>query len=134
LNRWLSLKSIGALILALVVAFGVGWLAGGTGRAAIEQQLAASEERANFAQARALIGDGRVSLFLVNFGDASRRFEEARGVVERMQTKLRELGQAERAGRLEIALSHLRDAQRLAASLDSSAQGAAAEALRALGS
>jgi hypothetical protein len=134
LNRWLSLKSIGALILALVVAFGVGWLAGASGRAAIEQQLVASEERANFAQARALIGDGRVSLFLVNFGDASRRFEEARGVVERMQTKLRELGQAERAGRLEIALSHLKDAQRLAASLDSSAQGAAAEALRALGS
>jgi hypothetical protein len=129
-----SLKSIGALVLALVVSFGVGWLSGASGRAAAEQQLAAAEERANFAQARALIGDGRVSLFLVNFGDASRRFEEARGVVERMQTKLRELGQAERAGRLEIALSHLRDAQRLAASLDSSAQGAAAEALRALGS
>jgi hypothetical protein len=129
-----SLKLIGALALALVVSFGVGWLGGASGRAAVEQQLAAAEERANLAQARALIGDGRVSLFLVNFGDASRRFEEARGVVERMQTKLRELGQAERAGRLEIALSHLKDAQRLAASLDSSAQGAAAEALRALGS
>lgn len=130
----MSLKSIGALVLALIVSFGVGWLAGASGRADAEQQLAASEERANVAQARALIGDGRVSLFLVNFGDASQRFEEARGVVERMQTKLRELGQAERAGRLEIALSHLRDAQRLAASLNSSAQGAAAEALRALGS
>lgn len=130
----MSPRLIGSVVLALVVSFGVGWLAGAAGRGAAEQQLAAAEERANFAQVRALIGDGRVSLFLVNFGDASRRFEEARGVVEKVQTKLRESGQAERAGRLEIALSHLKDAQRLAASLDSSAQGAAAEALRALGS
>lgn len=130
----MSLKLIGSLVLALVVTFGIGWLAGASGRAAIEQQLLEAQERADFAQARALISDGRVSLFLVNFGDASRRFEEARGVVERVQKRLREVGQAERAGRLEIALTHLRDAQRLAASLDSSAQGAAAEALRALGS
>ena len=130
----MSLKLIGSLVLALVVSFGIGWLTGASGKAALQQQLAAAEERADFAQVRALVGDGRVSLFLVNFGDASRRFEEARGMVERVQTRLRESGQAERAGRLEIALSHLKDAQRLAASLDSSAQGAAAEALRALGS
>ncbi len=73
-----------------------------------------------------------MSLFLVNFGDASKRFEEARGLVEKAQTRLRETGQAERAGRLEIVLTHLRDAQRRAASLDSAAQGAAAEALRGL--
>jgi hypothetical protein len=130
----MSPKIFGVLALALVITFGVGWLSGASGRATIEQELAQSQERAEFSQARALISDGRVSLFLVNFGDASKRFEEAKGVVEKMQTRLREVGQAERAGRLEIALSHLRDAQRLAASLDSSAQGAAAEALRALGS
>jgi hypothetical protein len=130
----MSPKLIGSVVLALVVSFGIGWLTGASGKRGLEQQRAAAEERADFAQVRALIGDGRVSLFLVNFGDASRRFEEARGLVERVQTRLRESGQAERAGRLEIALSHLKDAQRLAASLDSSAQGAAAEALRALGS
>ena len=94
--------------------------------------MAALEERAEFAQARALISDGRVSLFLVNFGEASKRFEEAHGLVEKAQARLRETGQAERAGRLEIVLTHLRDAQRRAASLDSAAQGAAAEALRGL--
>ena len=130
----MSPKLIGSVVLALVVSFGIGWLTGAAGKTTLVQQVTAAEERANFAQVRALIGDGRVSLFLVNFGDASRRFEEARGLVEQVQTRLRESGQAERAGRLEIALSHLKDAQRLAALLDSSAQGAAAEALRALGS
>ena len=128
----MSLKVIGAILVAAFATFGIGWLVGASGRATAERQLATVEERADFAQARALISDGRVSLFLVNFGDASKRFEEARGLVEKTQTRLREVGQAERAGRLEIVLSHLRDAQRLAASLDSSAQGAAAEALRGL--
>ena len=128
----MSLRVIGAVLLAGVVTFGIGWLVGASGRAGAERQVAALEERAEFAQARALVSDGRVSLFLVNFGDASKHFEEARGLVEKAQTRLRETGQAERAGRLEIVLTHLRDAQRLAASLDSSAQGAAAEALRGL--
>ena len=123
--------SSASVVLALVVSFGVGWLAGAAGRGAAEQQLAAAEERANFAQVRALIGDGRVSLFLVNFGDASRRFEEARGVVEKVQTKLRESGQAERAGRLEIAC---RTSRRPAAGGLARFLGAGrgAEALRAL--
>jgi hypothetical protein len=75
-----------------------------------------------------------VQIFLVNFGEASRRFESAIGAVERVQTTLRETGQAERAGRLEIPLTHLRDAQRLAASLDPSARNSAEEALQALAS
>ena len=129
----MSIKVIGSILVAALVTFGIGWLVGVSGRSDLERQLAAVEERVEFAQARALISDGRVSLFLVNFGDASKRFEEARGVIEKAQTRLREGGQAERAGRLEVVLTQLRDAQRLAASLDSSAQGAAAEALRALG-
>jgi hypothetical protein len=130
----MSPKLVGGIVLAFVVTFGIGWLSGASGKAALEQALGKAEQVSGFAEARALISDGRVSLFLVNFGDASKRFEEARVVVERTQTRLREAGQAERAGRLEIAVTHLRDAQRLALALDSSAQGAAAEALRAVGS
>ena len=129
----MNLKVVGGAALALVISFGIGWLSGASGRATAEQEFARSDERAQVAEARALVLDGRVSLFLVNFGDASKRFEEARSLVEKIQTRLREAGQSERAGRLEIALSHLRDAQRLAASLDSSAQNAAAEALKVLG-
>ena len=98
----MTLRIVGAIIVAAFATFGIGWLVGASGRAGAERQLAVVEERADFAQARALISDGRVSLFLVNFGDASKRFEEARGLVEKAQTRLREEGQAERAGRLEI--------------------------------
>ena len=128
----MTLKLFGAALLAVMVAFGSGWLLGQSGRSAIEHDRQLLEFRASFAGARALIFEARVDLFLVNFGDASRRLEEARVVVEQVQRRLRELGQAERAGRLEVALAQLRDAQRLAASLDSNAQNAAEEAARTL--
>jgi hypothetical protein len=128
----MTARAIGWVLVGVIVAFGSGWLIGGSGRSAAVEERRALEEQLELTRARALILDGRVSLFLVNFGDASTRFEEARAAVERLQTSLRETGQAERAGRLAIVLSHLNDAQRLAASLDQSSQHAAAEALRAL--
>ena len=128
----MTVKLAGWVALALVVMFGAGWLLGSSGRSGADQERRRVEERAGFLEARAHVLDGRVSLFLVNFGDASRRFEEARTVLARVQSRLREVGEAERAGRLEIALSHLRDAQRLASSLDASAQAAATAALDAI--
>jgi hypothetical protein len=128
----MSPKSIGWIALAGVLTFAVGWLAGSSGRWGAEQDRRVFEARAEFAAARARILEGRVSLFEVNFGDASRRFEEARVIVERVQTRLRETGEAERAGRLELVLTELREAPRLASSLDAAAQNAAVEAVRAL--
>ncbi len=100
----------------------------------MEQARRAAVQAADLSEARALILDGQVQIFLVNFGAASQRYEAARAAIERVQVALRETGQAERAGRLEIPLSHLREAQRLAVSLDSSARNAADEALSALAS
>ena len=117
---------------ALVVTFGVGWFTGASGRTAAEMTQQQSDLRSALTEARALVLEGRVSLFQINFGDASRQFDQARTTVERLQTRLRELGQADRAGRLQIVLAHLSDAQRLAVALDHGAQGAADEALKAL--
>ena len=128
----MSLKLIGWAALALVLVFGAGWITGSAGRSAAEDARREADGRADFAEARGRIMEGRVSLFLVNFGDASRRFEDARAIVERAQTRLREIGEAERAGRLEIVLTNLREAQRLAAALDASAQNAADQAVQAL--
>ncbi|MCR4376356.1 MAG: hypothetical protein NUW22_16060 [Acidobacteria bacterium] len=128
----MSPKSLAWVSLVVVVAALSGWMYGASGRSALEQARRASEQRADLMEARALILDGQVQVFLVNFGVASQRYEAARAVIERMQTALREIGQAEPAGRLEIPLSHLRDAQRLASSLDGAARNAADEALRAL--
>ncbi|NQW04753.1 MAG: hypothetical protein HQ485_12085 [Acidobacteria bacterium] len=130
----MSPKSIAWISLVVIVAALSGWVWGASGRSEIDRDRRAAEQRADLLEARALILDGQVQIFLVNFGEASRRFESAIGAVERVQTTLRETGQAERAGRLEIPLTHLRDAQRLAASLDPSARNSAEEALQALAS
>ena len=100
----------------------------------MEQARRAAVQQADRNEARALVLEGTVALFQSNFGDATKRFESARVAVERIQTALRETGQAERAGRLEVVISHLRDAQRLAVSLDANARTAADAALQALAS
>ncbi len=128
----MSLKFL-SWIAAVIVAAGLsGWIYGASGRSNVDQARRDAVQRANLMEARALILDGQVQIFLVNFGDASRRYEAARVVIERMQTAFREVGQAERAGRLEIPLSSLRDAQRLASSLDGGARNSGDEALKAL--
>ena len=128
----MSLRVLGWGLLAAAMVFGVGWFAGASGRDALEQDRRDALARAESADARAFILSGRVSLFQSNFGDASRAFEAARGVVLGAQTRLRQLGDAARAGQLEVALSQLREAQRLALALDAGAQAAAEQALRVI--
>lgn len=125
-------KAIGGIVLAVFVALGVGWVWGASGKSTVDQERRRSEQRADYETARAEILDGRVSLFLNNFGDASKHFETSRMALEHLQGQLREMGQAERAGRVEIVLSNLKDAGRLSALLDASAQNAATAALQAL--
>lgn len=128
----MPVKTIAIIAAAVLVAGLTGWMIGASGRSAEKQLTRAAEQRADLSEVRALIVEGRVSLFLSNFGDASKKFEAAITVLERMQMQLRENAQAERAGRLEIAIAHVRDAQRLAASFDASAHNAADEALKTI--
>lgn len=111
-----------------------GWLYGASGRSDAEQARRAAVHQADLQEARSLVLEGQVAIYQLNFGDAARQFDAGRVVVERMQAALRETGQAERAGRLEVVLSHLRDAQRLSVSLDANARSAADQALQALAS
>jgi len=129
----MSLKLIAALLLSLVVAAGAGWVVGASSRTALELEQQRTLMRAEFAESRAQVLDGRVSLYESNFGDAVERFQRARDLIGRIQVSLRELGQVEQAGRLEIAISHLSDAQRAAAAFDPS-QGhfSADQAIQAL--
>jgi hypothetical protein len=128
----MSTKGLGWMVLALAVTLGVGWLFGASGRSAAEVAAGRAVERAGFLEARALVLEGRLSLFESNFGDARAQFEAARAVVEGLQTRLRETGLAERAGLLEVALAYLREAAEQAAALEPTAQSAAEAALRTL--
>lgn len=128
----MSPKAIGGIILGLIALLGAGWVWGASGKSTVDQERRRVELRADYEEARAELLDGRVSLFLNNFGDATKHFEMARLALEHLQSKLREVAQAERAGRVEIVLSSLKDAKRLAGLLDASAQNAASAALQAL--
>jgi hypothetical protein len=128
----MSMKGIGLAAGALVLAFGIGWTFGASGRADIEMARGAADMRAEVLGARASILDARLSLLAHNFGDARQHFRRAREGAQRMQTRLRETGEAERAGRMAIVLAHINDADRMAGAMDPGAQVAAAEAVSAL--
>ena len=128
----MTLKIAGWATLALVVTFGVGWYVGASGSAALEQQRRDAVARADFSQARAFVLEGRVRLFQSNFGQANQAFDAARTIVIGAQTRLRQLGEAVRAGQLEVAIAQLREAQRLSLALDGAAQTAADDALRVI--
>ena len=128
----MTIRTFGIVVLIALALFGVGWFIGASGRSAAVEERRAFEQQAAFAAARAHVLEGRVHLFQVNFGAASQQFDRGRTVIESLQTLLREQGDADRAGKLEIALARVREAQRLAIAVDASAQNVADEALRAL--
>jgi hypothetical protein len=128
----MSFKTVGLMLVLLAGVFGAGWMTGASGRTSVELALETAQLKADAATMRGDVLDGRVSLFAANFGDARQHFQAARQVALRIQTHLREVGQADRAGKMEIVLAHLADADRLASALDPGAQAAAGEAIQAL--
>jgi hypothetical protein len=119
-------------VLMVLSVFGAGWMTGASGRAALELARNQLERRGQMLEARAALFEGRVAVAHANFGLARESFGRAGTTVGRLQASMRETGEAERAGRLEIAVAHLRDAARLAGEVNANADAAAAEALRAL--
>ena len=128
----MNLKTVAGVVTAIVLAVLAGWLWGASGKAAVTVERRAFEERALIAEARAALLDARVSLFESNFGDAERSLAQAQGIVSALQVGFRETRQAERAGRAEIVLAEVREAERLTLALDRAAAAAAARALQAL--
>lgn len=128
----MTLRNLGIIAGCLLVAFGSGWYAGASGRTAISVQLNATTIRADVAEARAAILDARLNLADANFGDARRAVQRAQVLAERLQVRLRETGQSDRAGAMQAVITGLSDADRLSGALDATASNAAAEALRTL--
>jgi len=120
------------IVTATVVTFAAGWLVGGSGRSAAELSAGRAAEQAGFLEARVLVLEGQVNLLQSRFGDARTRFAAAGRALERLQTRLRETGQAERAGQLQVALAYLGDAAEQAETYNPDARDAAEAALRVI--
>jgi hypothetical protein len=73
-----------------------------------------------------------VSLYNMNFGDASRRLEDAKEPLRRLRARYQDGGEGEAARSIGAALERVDEAQRLAGTLDPAANSKAGEALEAV--
>jgi hypothetical protein len=120
------------IVVALVVCLGLGYAWGSSGRRILETALDDSGQQLDLAEARGALLDARVSLYNNNFGDASRRFEDAKVPLRKVKARYQDAGQSEAASSIDAALTHVDEAQRLAGKLDPSANARAGEALEAI--
>src|SRR6058998_3088234 len=125
-------KLILSVFIALIVALGLGFGWGASGRRELRTALDDARQQLDPAEARGQILEGRVSLYNNNFGDASRHFEDAKAPLRRIKTRYQDAGKRDAASDIDVAIARVEDAQRLTAKLDPSANNKAMEALDAI--
>lgn len=121
-----------SIVVALIVALGLGYAWGASGRLVVQTALDDAVQRLDLAEARGALLDARVSLYNNNFGDASRRFEDAKEPLRKVRARYQEHGRSDAAASIHAALVHVEEAQRLAGTLDPAANTRAGDALEAI--
>src|SRR5688572_22985835 len=91
----------------LIVTLGVGYAWGAYGRVAIQGALDDTRQQLDLAEARGHLLDARVSLYNMNFGDASRRLEEAKPALRRTRDRYSDRNKDEAARAVATALEHV---------------------------
>lgn len=117
---------------ALLVALGIGWVWGASGRLDISRSLELAELRHGLLEGRSAVLEARLDIYSVNFGEASRHLEMARSALRAADARLNDLGRQEDATRLKIALTRIDEAQRTAGQLSQDANSQAADAARTI--
>lgn len=117
---------------ALIIVLGLGFAWGASGRFEIQNVLDETRQQLDLAEARGALLEARVSLYHVNFGDASRHFEEAKAPLRRARERYQQVGNNAAAGGIAAALEHVEEGQRLANALDQAANTKASDALQAI--
>lgn len=117
---------------ALAVALLAGFIWGSSGRSDTDRAFQVSELRGELLGARAAVLDARVAIYNVNFGEASSHLEDARALLGRADARLKSLGRDDALPQVQAALASIGDAQRMAGSLDQSANSRAGEAAKTI--
>jgi len=115
-----------------IVLLGLGYVWGASGQSALRSDLDDTRQQLDVYEARGHVLDARVSLYNMNFGDASRKLEEAKVPLRRIRQRYVDDGQDDAVRSLAAALEHVAEAQRLAGRLDQAANSKAGEALEAI--
>lgn len=130
MNRFGRLALI--LFAVAVVLLGLGYAWGASGRGALQTALDESRQQLDVLEARNLVLEARVSLYNMNFGDASRRLEDAKIPLRRIRQRYVDEGRNGAVTSIAAALEHVDEAQRLSGKLDQAANSKAGEALEAI--
>lgn len=125
-------KLILAGLVALIITLGMGYAWGAYGRSSIQGALDEARQQLDLAEARGHLLDARVSLYNMNFGDASRRLEEAKTPLRQTRQRYVDEGNDAAARALSTALEQVDEAQRLANKLEPAANTKTGEALEAI--
>ena len=123
-------KLVLGIVVGLLVALAAGWIWGASGRSEMARALQTSELRGELLGARAAVLDARLAIYSVNFGEASRHLEDARGLLGRADERLKSLGRNDAVRQVQTALASIDDAQRMAGKLDQDANSRAGEAAK----
>jgi hypothetical protein len=130
------MKRFGRLTLfataAAIVTVGLGYAWGASGRVAVQGLLDDARQQLDLSEARGQLLDARVSLYNMNFGDASRRLEDAKAPLRRTRERYADQDRDESARAVGTALELVDEAQRLANKLDQAANTKTGEALEAI--
>ena len=119
-------------VVAAIIAFGVGYLLGASGRFTIQNALDQVRQQLDLSEARGAVLEARVSLYNVNFGDAAKRFDDAKAPLRRALEWYQQVGNNAAAGSIAAALEQVEEGQRLAVKLDQTANAKANDALEAI--
>ena len=122
---------VGAVI-GILVALGAGWVWGSSGRSELNRAVQVAELRSDLFEARSSVLAARVDLYNVNFGNASRNLETAKGLLGRVSERLKNTGREEDAKRLDPAFAQLNEAQALAGHFDQTANARAGNAAQTI--
>jgi hypothetical protein len=130
MNRIGRLALIG--FVAAIVFVGLGYAWGASGRRAAQALLDDTRGALDAAAARSHVLEARVSLYNMNFGDASRQLEEAKVPLRRLRQSYVDEGRDSAVRGVSAAHDRVDAAQRLSGKLDQSANSKAGEALEAI--
>jgi hypothetical protein len=123
-------KLVVGIVVGLAVALLAGWIWGASGRLDMSDALQSSELRGELLGARAAVLDARVAVYNVNFGEASKHLEDARGLLRRADERLKSLGRDDEVKQVQTALASIDEAQRMTGKLDQGANSRAGDAAR----
>ena len=125
-------KLILTILVLIVVALGLGYAWGRSGRVTAEEAALKAQQQFDLTDARGRVLEARVSLYNQNFGDAQRQLDDAKAAVTRARDRATADGRKAAADALALSLTKIDEAKRLASRLDPNANNAAGEAVRAL--